>query len=290
MIEIQANFVAGREVLSSFPATSQQDWKTKTPLLFVHGAFAGAWMWADTFLPWFAKAGYSCHALSLRGHGLSFERERIDWLSVGDYVADIRVVAQWLGTPPILIGHSMGGFVIQKYLEQATAPAAALLCAVPPQGLAASQFHMLFQKPGLFLELNRIMNGRNTSLATIREALFAQPCSDEVLIRFRECLQVESQRAIWDMTMFHLPTLPFVARPPLFIAGAELDVMVPSFMVLATAHTYGEEARIFDGMGHAITHENDWRKVAEALQDWLDVVTGDAVGEARSSHCVDVLA
>ena len=292
MTEIQTDFVAGREVLSCFPKTSKKDWKTKTPLLFVHGSFVGAWMWADTFLPWFAQAGYPCYALSLRGHGKSFERERIDWLSVGDYVEDMQVVAQWLGTPPIPIGHSMGGFVIQKYLEQTAAPAAALLCAVPPQGLAASQFHMLFQKPGLFLELNRIMSGRNASLETIREALFAQPCDDKVLIRFQECMQIESQRAIWDMTMFNLPTLPFVERPPLFIAGAERDVMVPAFMVLATAHTYGKEALIFEGMGHAVTHERDWRKVAQALLDWLDAVTGDDAGkggEARSGHYVDAL-
>ncbi|MDR2677943.1 MAG: lysophospholipase, partial [Zoogloeaceae bacterium] len=240
------------------------------PLLFVHGAFSGAWMWADHFLPWFAAAGYRSYALSLRGHGGSEGRERIDWLSIPDYVADLRLAAEWIGDAPVPIGHSMGGFVVQKYLEEYNAPAAALLCAVPPQGLAASQFHMLFQKPGLFLELNRIMNGHDVGLDTIREALFAQPTSTALLEDFRKRMQIESQRAIWDMTMFHLPTLPFGQHPPLFIAGTERDVMVPSFMVLATAHTYGEEARIFPDMGHALTHERDWEIAAAALQGWLE--------------------
>jgi non-heme chloroperoxidase len=261
----------------------------KPALLFVHGAFAAAWMWADTFLPWFAQAGYPCYALSLRGHGKSSDQERIDWLSIADYVEDVRVVADWLDTTPVLVGHSMGGFVVQKYLEAYPAQAAVLLCSVPPQGLAASQFHMLFQKPGLFLELNHVMNGRMVSLDAVRESLFAQPVSQELLTGFRDHMQVESQRAIWDMTMFHLPTLPFGDYPPLFIVGAEHDVMVPPFMVLATAHTYGAQAHICAGMGHAITHEQDWRDVATMIARWLEA-RPELQTVVASGDQVDVLA
>src|SRR5690349_18737071 len=42
-----------------------------TPILFLHGAFAGAWIWAEHFLPFFAAAGYPAYALSLRGHAAS---------------------------------------------------------------------------------------------------------------------------------------------------------------------------------------------------------------------------
>ena len=41
---------------------------------------------------------------------------------------DVGAVVDWLGEPPVLIGHSMGGFVVQKYLEHHTTPGAALLC------------------------------------------------------------------------------------------------------------------------------------------------------------------
>lgn len=265
-LPIQTHTVAGCEVLSCLPETGAR----KTPLLFVHGSFVGAWMWTSTFMPWFAAAGYPCYALSLRGHGKSMDRDRIDWLSIADYVEDVAAVATWLETPPALIGHSMGGFVVQKYLERCPAPAAVLLCAVPPQGLAASQFHMLLQKPGLMLELNNVMSGGKVSLQAVREALFAQPVGDELLATFRDNMQVESQRAIWDMTMFNLPLLPFKERPPLFVTGGELDVMVPPFLVQATAHSYGVPAHVFKGMGHALSHEQNWVHVAETLKQWLD--------------------
>lgn len=265
-LPIHSHTVAGCEVLTCTPAAPRR----KTPLLFVHGAFAGAWMWTTTFLPWFAQAGYVCAAVSLRGHGKSMDRDRIDWLSIADYVEDVAAVATWLETPPALIGHSMGGFVVQKYLERCPAPAAVLLCAVPPQGLAASQFHMLLQKPALMLELNKVMGGGKVSREVVREALFAQPVSEALLEDFRAHMQVESQRAIWDMTMFNLPLLPFKARPPLFVAGAEHDVMVPPFLVQATAHSYGVPAHIFKGMGHALSHEQNWEHVAQTLCQWLD--------------------
>ncbi|KAB2907936.1 MAG: alpha/beta hydrolase, partial [Dechloromonas sp.] len=116
---LKTQIIAGLEVFSCQPGRKTR----KPPLLFVHGAFAGGWMWTDTFMPFLAKAGYPCHALSLRGHGGSEGREQINWHSVADYVDDLKTVVDWLGEEPILIGHSMGGFIVQKYLEHRTAKA-----------------------------------------------------------------------------------------------------------------------------------------------------------------------
>src|SRR5690606_1090224 len=105
------------------------------PLLFVHGAYTGAWCWDEHFLPFFARHGYAAHAVSLSGHGGSEGRERLDRLRLADYVDDVARTVAELPAPPVLIGHSMGGLIVQKYLEHADATAAALLCAVPPHGL-----------------------------------------------------------------------------------------------------------------------------------------------------------
>jgi pimeloyl-ACP methyl ester carboxylesterase len=129
-------------------------------------------------------------------------------------------------TEPVLIGHSMGGFVVQKYLEHHTVPGAALLCSVPPQGLIAAQFHLMFQKPHLFMELNRIMEGRYTDSRTLREALFAGEVDERCWQAWLTRMQSESHRALWDMSMFNLPNLHAMNRPPMLILGAEHDVLV----------------------------------------------------------------
>lgn len=260
--------IDGIEVFSCLPAQP----RPLPPLLFVHGAFAGGWMWTETFMPWFAEAGYACHALSLRGHGGSAGREHIDWHSIADYVDDVRRVVESLPEAPVLVGHSMGGFVVQKYLERHQAPGAALVCSVPPQGLVASQFHLLMQKPQLFLELNRIMGGDYTDTETLREALFAGDVDEAMLAAWLGKMQTESHRAIWDMSMFNLPNLFAMHRPPMLILGAEADVLVPAFLVQSTGHTYGLPAHIFRGMGHAVTHEREWQQVAAMLRDWLETL------------------
>ena len=114
------------------------------PLLFVHGAFIGAWCWAEHFLPYFAKHGFRACAVSLSGHGRSPGRERLDWLSIADYVNDLEQAVSRVGGDPILIGHSMGGFVVQKYLERASAPGVVLMASVPPQGLLPASIALAF--------------------------------------------------------------------------------------------------------------------------------------------------
>lgn len=242
-----------------------------TPLLFVHGAFAGAWCWDEHFLSFFADQGYAAHALSLRGHGKSWGHDNIDWWSIGDYVEDLASVVAELDRPPVLIGHSMGGFVVQKYLEKAGAPAAVLMASVPPQGLLGASMQLAFSRPDLLGDLNRLLGGSQVSAYVLEQALFAQGVAPATLQRYYGYMQRESQRAIWDMTMFNLPQLNRMQRPPLLVLGAQFDTLVPEAQVIATGQVYGQEAEIFPGMGHGLMLEKDWGKVARRILDWLAI-------------------
>jgi pimeloyl-ACP methyl ester carboxylesterase len=101
------------------------------PLLFVHGGWHAAWCWDEHFLDFFADAGYRAIALSLRGHGGSPTTKPLSSCSIADYVEDVRSVADGLPASPVLIGHSMGGFVVQKCLDGRSAPAAVLMASMP---------------------------------------------------------------------------------------------------------------------------------------------------------------
>jgi pimeloyl-ACP methyl ester carboxylesterase len=111
-----------------------------TPLL-VHGGWHAAWCWDEHFLDFFADNGYRALALSLRGHGGSSASKPIRTISIADYVEDVVTVAEGLPTPPVVIGHSMGGFVVQKYLETHQAPAGVMLASIPPRGLGPPHAH-----------------------------------------------------------------------------------------------------------------------------------------------------
>ncbi|KYC29347.1 Alpha/beta hydrolase fold protein [Sterolibacterium denitrificans] len=241
----------------------------ETPLLFIHGAYTAAWCWEEYFLDWFAAQGYFSYALSLSGHGGSRGRKHLDSFGIADYVDDVVEVVGALPVPPVLIGHSMGGFVVQKYLERHLAPAAVLLCSVPPQGLMSSMFGLMFQKPGMLGDLNRLMSGGRLAVDGLREAMFAQPVAAADLQRYLRKAQSESHRAIWDMTLFNLPHPSRVMRTPLQVLGAERDHLIPPSLVRMTAKTYGVDAHIFPGLGHGLMLERDWQRVAEHIRDWL---------------------
>ncbi|OVF05939.1 Non-heme chloroperoxidase [Mycobacterium avium subsp. paratuberculosis] len=122
-----------------------------TPLLFVHGGWHAAWCW-ENFLDFFADAGYRAVALSLRGHGASPTSKPLHRVSIADYLDDVAAVAGELGGAPILIGHSLGGFVIQRYLETHRVPAAVLVGSVPPQGVLRLALRVWRRRPSMTME------------------------------------------------------------------------------------------------------------------------------------------
>src|SRR6476660_7768020 len=131
------------EIISRHPLKSGHP----TPLLFIHGMMHGAWCWDIHFLDYFARHGFAAHAVNLRGHGNSEGRARLRWTRLADYVDDVADVARQLPGRPIVIGHSMGGFVIQKYLEDYAAPGAVLLSPPPPAGLLGTVLRMARRRP-----------------------------------------------------------------------------------------------------------------------------------------------
>ena len=239
------------------------------PLLFVHGAYAGAWCWEEHFLDYFAEHGFEAHALSLSGHGGSPDRSRLDSYSIADYVCDVARTVGTLPSPPVLIGHSMGGFVVQKYLERADAAAAVLMSSVPPQGLMSSAWGLAWRRPSLMNQFTRLLGGGQVDGRSLRDALFHQPVSEADLKRYLRASQPESHRAIWDMSLFDLPHVHLVARVPMLVIGARHDELIPAGQVQMTARSYGVEAHIMPELGHGMMLEQGWREVAELIRTWL---------------------
>ena len=199
------------EVLCRTPAGTARP----TPLLFVHGAYTAAWCWDENFLPWFAEQGYAAYAVSLSGHGGSRGRAYLDSFSIADYVADVADVVAQLPAPPVLIGHSMGGMVVQKFLERQSAPGVVLMSSVPPQGLLGSAFGLAFSRPHLLGDLNRIMGGGRPQMETLRDAMFHETMEIERLQR-----EIEERRRA--ETGLPVPVGCYVIRRHLHERFAEL--------------------------------------------------------------------
>ncbi|MBT8420260.1 MAG: alpha/beta hydrolase [Gammaproteobacteria bacterium] len=256
------------EIISRLPEKNTQP----IPLLFVHGAFCGAWVWDEHVLPYFAEKGFAAHAVSLRGHGKSEGHALLPLTGVADYVEDLTETVQAMDKPPILIGHSMGGVVVQRYLQDHTVPGAVLLGAGPPYGMIASAAVTFVQNPVLSTQVSlmpvlQLFGDNPVFMDMSRRTLFSDRVPEDEARRFLHRTQMESMRAIFDLS---LPHLPRNKGTPLLILGAEKDYFVTPYMVHATAKAYKTEAEIFPHMGHAMMVEAGWEMVAERIIKWIN--------------------
>ncbi len=255
------------EVISEEPSS---DNPRPTPLLFVHGMLVGGWIWSQHFLSYFAGHGYSAHALSLRGHGRSEGRERLRWTSLAEYVDDLAQVVAQLPALPVLIGHSYGGAVIQKYLERQSVPCAILLASAPPQGLLLSVLRTARRQPAAVLRV--ILTLRLSPLvstpAIARDLFFSDSISEEKVRNYQGRMSDESYRSLLDMLFLNLPK-PERITTPLLVMGAANDMTIRPSQVEATARAYGTQPVMFPNMGHMMMLEDGWERVAERIIAWL---------------------
>jgi pimeloyl-ACP methyl ester carboxylesterase len=241
-----------------------------TPLLFVHGAWHAAWCWDEGFMDFFVDNGYRAVALSLRGHGSSPSDKPIRAVSTADYVDDIAEVARTLPTPPVVIGHSMGGYLVQKYLEAHAAPAAVLLASVPARGLTSFLVRWTRRQPWLMTKA--LVTGDTlcifNSPDVVREKFFSPHTPEDDVVRCKARLQRESRRMTIDASVLH-PPRPDRVKTPVLVVGAGHDGCFTVDEVRATARAYGSEAVEFPEMGHDMMIERGWPDVAEMIRCWL---------------------
>lgn len=246
--------------------------KCKTPVVFVHGAFTGAWCWNEHFLTWFADQGFEAISFSLRGHGGSGGRELRSLASIDDYVEDLETVVDTLGQKPILIGHSMGGYIIQKYLEKHKATGAVLMASVPPEGLLASNTMMAMAQPDLYLQMFWLQAiGPHTLLRDRlgRAMLSPDIAEDEGMIYFGR-LETESHRALMDMMGSNPVFLSQTDLPPMLAIGARNDEIIQSELVNHTARRLGADCVLLDNIAHAMMLDANWEKAASSIVEWLE--------------------
>jgi pimeloyl-ACP methyl ester carboxylesterase len=214
---IESLFVGNRriEVFAKGPLEG------KTVVL-VHGAGGDAWQWRQNFMPYLAAKGARCVSLSLRSHGKSPKDVA---RTLDDYLDDLGEVMTQCQTLPILVGHSMGGLVVQRYLETNKAEKAVLLGAVPPAGLQGDR-------------LAAAQMGLKSS--------FARDVLGQAMAEFRP---IETDKV----------------DTPVTVIGGARDKVVPPELVLDTARAYGTLAHIIPDAGHALMLGRTWKMAASLV-------------------------
>jgi pimeloyl-ACP methyl ester carboxylesterase len=241
------------------------------PLLFVHSGWHAAWCWDEHFLDFFAENGFQAVAVSLRGHGNSPASTPLRTCSIADYTDDVKAAAALLDSEPIIVGHSMGGFVVQKFLERHHAPAGVLMASVPPRGGFGASVRHIARHPWTGLLKPLTVGNTLDVLGTprlVRRHLFCSRTPEAIVDDCAARLQPESGRALREMMFRDLPAPELISTPILVLGAADDGALTPED-VHATARAYGTDAQFFSDMGHDMMLEPGWQAVAERLMHWL---------------------
>jgi pimeloyl-ACP methyl ester carboxylesterase len=231
----------------------------RPPLLFVHGLGHGAWCW-EHWLDGVAAAGYPAYALSLRGHADS--DGRLGTARLSHYVDDVVRTALGLPRPAVLVGHSMGGLVVQRALARYAAPAGVLVAPVPAQPAVYAYLRLLRRHPADAL---RMLAGRTLPMRP--EYLFLELDADEAARHSGRCGE-ESALAQYQL-IFHRPAPAPLGGAPVLVLESPDDPLLPPSSIRATARRYDAELVEFPGMGHDLMLDASWKQPLQAMLDWL---------------------
>lgn len=239
----------------------------RLPLLFVHGMWEGAWFWKG-YLDFFSSRGYACYALNLRGHDGSKPASDIGKVSIRDYIADVRAVAERLDNP-VLIGHSMGGLLVQKLAELLNPPAIVAITPAAPRGIFALKTWPVIQaalrhSPEIFLR-RPLMPGKSEMK---RLELHRLPPDEQDRVYDRQV--PESGRQTFEIAVKGLPVDASKVRCPVLVIGATEDRITSAKMVRKIARKYDADYMEYSRFAHMIVLEPGWERVAEDIAIWLE--------------------
>jgi non-heme chloroperoxidase len=255
------------------------------PVVFVHGL----WLHATSWGPWaefFGAAGYAPLAPGWPGDEDTVEgtRNRPDQIA-GKGIDDVvehyaRIIAD-LDTPPIVIGHSFGGLVVQRLLGQDLAAAAVAIDPAPIKGV-------VYLPPSALkvasVALRRPAN-RNLAVALTPEQFrygFGNALPEQECAELYDRWNIPSPgKPLFEAALANFtPSSPAKvntgnkSRGPLLITAGGRDHTVPHAISTATRRLYHKspavtDLREFPDRGHSLTIDHGWREVAQTALDWL---------------------
>jgi len=197
-------------------------------------------------------------------------RGTLCWKRIADYVQDLANVASQLPGPAVVISHSMGGSIVQKYLEDHPAPAAVLLASAPPAGVLPAFLRSAKRHPLVFATRNltlRLYPAVATSKLA-REFFLSEDMPEEQLLLYGKQLQDETTMASVDRMGLDLPKTEKVRTPLLVLGGSRDNILRPSEME-ATDRACRVPHEFFPETTHNMMLESRGQAVAERVLAWL---------------------
>jgi lysophospholipase len=242
-------------------------------LVLVHGMSEHGQCY-EHVIDWTVTRGWNVIVPDLRGHG----RSGGDHIHVNDfceYVADLKRIFDWSqlsARNTVMVGHSMGGLISARFVQQFPESVSALALLSPllgvrvpisPLTVALARLLWLVRPRSRFRKRTRPEHNSRSELARARGAadpLIRQSVTAAWYFAMRSAL-----RAAWEAA-------GTIACPVLVLqAGSDLivDPHAPRAWLQRVA-SLDKTLRIFPDHYHELLNEIDWSNTLADMLDWLE--------------------
>ncbi len=242
--------------------------KHETPIFLQHGFLHSSSGW-EQFMDYLATYGYVVHAISLPGHGeSSMAKEHVNKYSMYDYLDCMSQEIARISPPPVVIGHSLGGFLILKYLETNELPGAVFMASAPHKGSWKLVFRLLRVHPIKTLKAGVKRDLQIESPEIARELFFSEDTDIDMQKFFDEELEPLSTKAAYQM-VFRIRAHPEKISTPTFVIAAENDFNFSVKEQERLADALDARFMLLHGQAHEIMLEPSWSAVVDVIDRWI---------------------
>lgn len=260
----------------------------RTPLMLIHGAWLSSRSW-ENFAEYFRNRGFAVSAPEWpRKKGdveeLREDADELKGLGITEIVDHYEEQIRALDEPPVLIGHSFGGLIVELLLDRGLGRAGVAMSPAPPKGILVLPFSSLKAAAPALAHASKWHGVVPLTLEEFTYGFVNTFSPEDAAAAFEEYAVPETGQIFYEagFANFHLhpPTevnFKSADRAPLLIVGAEKDNTVPASLSKKQFDKYeGSEAITeyieFPDRPHLMMAAEGWEEVAVGIESWLDGV------------------
>lgn len=253
--------------------------KTQT-VVFIHGMYLTSSVWQ----PWeahFQSLGYKTyspawplHETSVIEQNSAHPKGELAELTLPMVFQHYQEFIEALEEPPILIGHSMGGLIVQQLLAKNIGAAGIAINSAPPQGVISMKLDFLQAN---WPHLSPFASSSEPSQLTFEQFSFGFVNGEDKDVQEKafEKYVVPESRAIGKAALSSDGAVNYEAeRVPLLIISGGKDNTIPASLNYSNFEEYRDAPALtdykeFPERNHWTIRQSKWESVARYIQRWI---------------------
>ncbi len=260
------------------------DKPSTTTIVFITGAFVSHHIWNE-WMTWFESKGYNCIAPPWP-HKDGTAKELRDRRPNDTDLAGVRLqdvidhhidIIKALPTKPIVIGHSLGGLIVQLLVNKGLVAAGVAVHSVPPHGSITFEWSSI---RSIWKPMGFLTSSKKTYLMSFSEWKYS----------IANGMTEQDQKAAYDK--YAIPASKLVLRdaltkvtkvdfkklhPPLLFISGTADNITPELMNYDNFLKYDKDHSMTDykefaGRNHLAPVLPTWLQEADYILNWIEIM------------------